>query len=296
QLSFQSLFGRRLRRFGRAHHRGAKSIACLLLRRRELLLDIARASTSARHMAKRILVLSAAVGAGHLRAAQAVEAALRELEPAAEVRNLDVLALTNAAFRRIYAEAYLDLVNLAPHVLGFFYDMLDRPRSASSKRDRFRRVLEKMNLTRLRDVLAERPWDVIVNTHFLPAEIIAGLRRKRRLSTPQITATTDFETHRLWVNEPCDHYTTATEEGAAYLASFGVDRKKITATGVPIDAVFSRPKDRVESLRKHGLKGDRPIVLQLSGGFGVGPIDKLYRGILQIERPIEAVVVAGKNE
>jgi processive 1,2-diacylglycerol beta-glucosyltransferase len=247
-------------------------------------------------MPKRILVLSAAVGAGHLRAAQAVEAALREIDPAAEVRNLDVLALTNAAFRRIYGEAYLDLVNLAPHVLGFFYDLLDRPRSASSKRDRFRRVLEKLNLTKLRDVLEERPWDIIVNTHFLPADIIAGLRRQRKLTTPHITATTDFETHRLWMNEPCDHYTTATEEGAAYLASFGVDRQKITATGVPIDPVFSRPKERGESLRKHGLKGDRPIVLQLSGGFGVGPIEKLYRGILQIERPVEVVVVAGKNE
>lgn len=247
-------------------------------------------------MPKRILVLSASVGAGHLRAAQAVDAALREIDPAAEVRNLDVLALTNAAFRRIYGEAYLDLVNLAPHVLGFFYDLLDRPRSASSRRDRFRRALERLNLTKLRDVLEERPWDIIVNTHFLPAEIIAGLRRQRKIATPQITATTDFATHRLWMNEPCDHYTTATEEGAAYLASFGVDRKKITATGIPIHPVFSRAKERGESLRKHGLKGDRPIVLQLSGGFGVGPIEKLYRGILEIERPIDVVVVAGKNE
>jgi processive 1,2-diacylglycerol beta-glucosyltransferase len=247
-------------------------------------------------MPKRILVLSAAVGAGHLRAAQAVESALLELDPAAEVRNLDVLRLTNAAFRKIYAEAYLDLVNLAPHVLGFFYDMLDRPRAPASKRDRLRRVLEKLNLTKLTHVLEERPWDVIVNTHFLPAQIIAGLRRRRKLATPQITATTDFETHRLWVNEPCDHYTTATEEGAGYLASFGVERNKITATGVPIHPVFSRARDRGESLHKHGLKGDRPIVLQLSGGFGVGPIEKLYRGILQIERPIEVVVVAGKNE
>jgi processive 1,2-diacylglycerol beta-glucosyltransferase len=247
-------------------------------------------------MPKRILVLSASVGAGHLRAAQAVDAALREIDPAAEVRTLDVLALANAAFRRIYAEAYLDLVNLAPHVLGFFYDMLDRPRSASSRRDRFRLALERLNLTKLRDILEERPWDVIVNTHFLPAEIIAGLRRQRKLATPQITATTDFETHRLWMNEPCDHYTTATEEGAAYLASFGVDRKKITATGVPIDPVFSRAKDRGESLRKHGLKGDRPIVLQLSGGFGVGPIEKLFDAILQVQKPVQLVTITGRNE
>ena len=41
-------------------------------------------------MSRRVLVLSASVGAGHLRAAQAVELALRELDPQATVEN-DVL-------------------------------------------------------------------------------------------------------------------------------------------------------------------------------------------------------------
>src|SRR5438045_2466083 len=213
-------------------------------------------------MAKRILVLSAAVGAGHLRAAQAVELALRELDPGADVRNLDVLTLTNASFRRIYADAYLDLVNKVPYVLGFFYDMLDRPRDSKSKRDRLRCAWEKMNLTKLKSVLAERPWDVIVNTHFLPAQIIAGLRTRRTLATPQITATTDFETHRLWMNEPCDHYTTATNEGAEYLCHFGVERTKISVTGIPIHPVFSREKSRNVCLKNQKLKSDRPIVLQ----------------------------------
>ena len=58
----------------------------------------------------KILVCSASVGAGHLRAAQAVELALRELAPGAEVHNVDVLTLTNAAFRQLYGKTYLDLV------------------------------------------------------------------------------------------------------------------------------------------------------------------------------------------
>jgi processive 1,2-diacylglycerol beta-glucosyltransferase len=69
-------------------------------------------------MSPRILVLSASVGAGHMRAAQAVELALRQVAPTATVKNIDVLTLTNAAFRRVYGKAYLDLVNKAPHVLG----------------------------------------------------------------------------------------------------------------------------------------------------------------------------------
>ena len=56
-------------------------------------------------MPRRILVLSASVGAGHLRAAEAVELALRQVAPDAEVRNVDVLTLSSAAFRKVYGEA-----------------------------------------------------------------------------------------------------------------------------------------------------------------------------------------------
>lgn len=247
-------------------------------------------------MANRILVLSAAVGAGHLRAAQAVELALKELAPDALVKNVDVLTLTNALFRKLYGQAYIDLVNAAPHVLGYLYDALDRPTSPKSPAGNLRRLVQKLNLLKLQDLLLDEPWDVIVNTHFLPAEIIAELRRKRKLSTCQLTATTDFDTHRLWVNQPCDQYTTATDEGKAYLVHWGVPADCIRVTGIPIHPNFARPVDRQTCLRNQGLKGDRPIVLQLAGGFGVGPIETIFRGILSIAQPLELVVVCGRNE
>jgi processive 1,2-diacylglycerol beta-glucosyltransferase len=248
-------------------------------------------------MAPRILVLSASVGAGHLRAAQAVELALRRVVPEATVRNVDVLELTNAVFRRIYGQAYLDLVNQAPHVLGYFYDYLDRPtRSGKHRTDKFRLALQKLNLVPFMRFLQEQPWDLVINTHFLPAEIIASLRKKGKLSVPQVTVTTDFETHRLWVNQPCERYYTATEEGALYLTSWGVPASDIFPTGIPIHPIFSEPKDRAACLARHGLAGDRPVVLQLAGGFGVGPIEKLFQAILEVELPLDVVVVAGRNE
>src|SRR3954467_14969911 len=213
-------------------------------------------------MPVRILVLSASVGAGHMRAAQAVELALRETaEENAVIKNVDVLTLTNAPFRKLYGEAYLDLVNKAPHVLGFFYDHMDKPRDKDSKRDKLRLAVEKLNLADLCELLecgsgskrGERPWDVVVNTHFMPASIIASMRKKRRLKTPQMTVTTDFETHRLWVNQPCDHYTTSTSEGAEYLAHWGVPRGDISVTGIPIHPVFSKAKARGPWAEAHGL-------------------------------------------
>ena len=247
-------------------------------------------------MPLRILVLSASVGAGHLRAAEAVELALRQMLPDATVRNVDVLEMTNRLFKRVYGQFYLDLVNKAPHALGYFYDMLDQPRSPKQRSDKLRLYLEKLNLKSFLKFLNAEPWDLVINTHFLPAEIIASLRQKNQLDLPQVTATTDFETHRLWVNQPCDRYFTATPEGALYLQHWGVPAADTFVTGIPIHPVFSTPKDRNTCIAKHGLAADRPIILQLSGGFGVGPIEKIFHGLLGADRPIQLVTITGRNE
>src|SRR5262245_56051462 len=196
--------------------------------------------------APRVLVVSASVGAGHLRAAQAVALALKEVAPGAAVHNLDVLTLTNPAFRHLYGRAYLDLVNRAPHLLGYFYDRLDRPRRENSQRDRLRLLFERLNLRRFLRLVESEPWYLAICTHFLPAELIADLRRKGRVKLPQMTVTTDFETHRMWVNQPCERYFTATEEGARYLHRWGVPKTDTRVTGIPIHPVFARPKGRDE--------------------------------------------------
>jgi processive 1,2-diacylglycerol beta-glucosyltransferase len=248
-------------------------------------------------MSPRVLILTASVGAGHLRAAEAVEVALRESTPDATVRRVDVLDMTNRWFRRIYGQSYLDLVNKAPHVLGYIYDLLDQPqRSRSNHGDKLRLVVEKANLKKLSRVLLDEPWDLIINTHFLPAEIIASLRKAGKMDVPQVTVTTDFDTHRLWVNQPCERYFTATEEGRLYLHSWGVPEGGAVTTGIPILPAFGRKKDRDALLAKHGLDGKRPIVLQLAGGFGVGPIQKLFLALLSAPLPLQVVTVCGRNE
>lgn len=247
-------------------------------------------------MPSKILILSTSVGAGHLRAAQALGLALKAIEPEAEVKNQDALELTNKTFRRLYGQAYLDLVNRAPYVLGYLYDLLDRPRGPKQESDRLRVLVERLNLRKVLKLLQREPWDLIINTHFLSAEIIASLRRDKEVNTPHMTVTTDYETHRLWVTEPCDHYCTATEEGAAYLEYWGVNGRNITVTGIPIHPAFSKPQDRTTCLRSQGLVGDRTVILQLAGGFGVGPIEKIYRGLLEMNVPLEIVSVAGRNE
>ena len=246
---------------------------------------------------KRVLILSASVGGGHVRAAEAIEAAMRQSAPGAAVRHIDVLALANRTFRKIYGRWYLGFAEHAPHFLGYVYDWLDRPkdRNGESESDALRVAVEKLNMQPFLKLLKSEAWDIVVNTHFLPAEIIASLRGAGRIMLPQVTVTTDFMTHRLWVQEPCEHYFTATEEGAVYLGSWGVDRRRITVSGIPVHPVFGRRKARRDCLSAHGLEGTRPMVLVLSGGFGVGPIEDILKGVLAVEAALEVVAVCGRN-
>ena len=76
---------------------------------------------------KRVLILSASAGAGHLRAADALLKEMQHHSAVESVEHWDVLKYSTKAFRYLYSKVYLDLVNSAPKVLGWVYDSTDTP-------------------------------------------------------------------------------------------------------------------------------------------------------------------------
>jgi processive 1,2-diacylglycerol beta-glucosyltransferase len=245
----------------------------------------------------RVLILSASIGSGHVRAADALAKAVRRLRRDAVVRTADVLDFATAPLRFGYADVYLGLINRAPQVLGTIYGWFDRPvLPRYGPMYQLKVALERMNLRPLEDLLTTEPWDLVINTFFLSAEIIAALRRQGRFTAPQVQVITDFESHRNWVNHPVDLYCTATDEAALYLECFGVPRAAAVNTGIPIDPVFVVEKDQAMCQARHGLRTDRPVVLVLSGGYGVGPIEAIHRSVLDVRMPLQVVVVTGRNE
>src|SRR4051812_27483281 len=92
-------------------------------------------------MFQKVLILSASAGAGHMRAAQALEVAFANAGAAKEVRHVDTLEYTNKIFQALYSKAYLDMVNRAPALLGWIYEQLDKP----YKNERLVHAFNKLN-------------------------------------------------------------------------------------------------------------------------------------------------------
>ena len=129
-----------------------------------------------------ILVLAASAGAGHLVAAQALACAFRAQAPHANVEVLDVLSICNPVFRRLYAGGYLGLVRYAPQAMGWLYELMDRPGGGLTNAVRvWAQNLNKLPI--VRHVQRRRPR-LIASTHYLPAEIVAQMRRTGLLDCP----------------------------------------------------------------------------------------------------------------
>jgi processive 1,2-diacylglycerol beta-glucosyltransferase len=243
-------------------------------------------------MLKKILLLSASAGAGHVRAADAIEQAFKQRRENFEVHHLDVLNYTNKLFRHLYSKAYIDLVNKMPEVPGWVYDKLDKP----WKNERRRLALDKLNTRPFVKLLREYQPDLIVCTHFLPAEIVSWLKAKERLASRQVIVVTDFDVHAMWLVHHYERYFVALEEARVYLEALGIPPEKITVSGIPIDPVFAIKKDKQEMRAKHGLEPDRTTILLSAGGFGVGSVDALVHSLLPLQHRVQVVAICGRNE
>ncbi|MEP6902266.1 MAG: glycosyltransferase [Actinomycetota bacterium] len=243
-------------------------------------------------MFKKVLILSAAVGAGHLRAAEALEKAFKQLNAAEEVKNIDVLNYTNPLFRRLYGKAYLDMVNTMPEVLGWLYDSLDKP--WENERRRF--ALDRLNTQPFINLLHKEKPDLAVCTHFLPSEIISWLKAKKKIDFPQAIVVTDFDAHALWLCHHFEQYFVALDETKIHLEKIGIPPDKITVTGIPIDPLFAATKDKQAMREKYDLKKDKLTILVSAGGFGVGNIEHLLLALADLQTPSQIVAICGRNE
>jgi processive 1,2-diacylglycerol beta-glucosyltransferase len=67
-------------------------------------------------------------------------------------------------------------------------------------------------------------------------------------------------------------------------------------TGIPIMPQFSQKLSRPACAAELGLDAHKPTLLMMSGGAGVGGIESLAERLVKLERELQIVALAGRNE
>src|SRR6185503_1948986 len=109
-----------------------------------------------------------------------------------------------------------------------------------------------------------------------------------------VSVVTDFEAHALWMEPRVDLYCVAAEETKARLVARGSEAESVLATGIPIAAKFGTSPDAKVVRKSLGLRDDLPVLLVLSGGFGMGPVEEILAELDKVKRAFQAIVVCGR--
>ena len=249
---------------------------------------------------RKILILSVSAGAGHARAAEAIRTQANIDYPHETVVHVDVMQYATAAFRKVYTDFYMHLVNKAPSLWGYLYHYSNEAKHDSTL-ENLRRRLERWNAKALLGFIKEFQPDAIICTHFLPAEILSRLLARAELACPVWVQVTDFDLHRMWVHDGMRGYFAANQEVAFRMREYGIADDQIHVTGIPIMPAFNQVLDRQICAKELGCDPHKTTVMLMSGGGGVGDMPSLARRLLNIavediSQTFQLIVLTGKNQ
>ncbi len=217
---------------------------------------------------RRLLVVSAGMGAGH--DAVAGELTRRLRKQGCEVARRDLLTLLPAGVGPALRSSYRTTLRRWPGLYGLVYAAFFRT-DGGTQHPGSAPIAALAEARLLRAVESWRP-DTVVSTFHLAAQVVGRLRSRGLLGMPSAVVVTDFAVHRQWLHPGNDLHLCITEEAAARAAE-GTERRAV-ASGPVVPSAFARAAAQRSSARWTQLLHERapgrtPVLLSL-GAWGIG--------------------------
>lgn len=277
-----------------------------------------------------ILVLSSAIGSGHMRASAALGEGVKLLDPERRCLTVDFPHEVSPAMESLLRKVYLESLKSMPTLYGRVYRMSETRATQQTTPSRASEVYERVqSISELWAVrfqgpspgadhqgtrqhhqrgLAERALErlldetgakALVAPHFYGAGTL-GNYKEQNPSAFTAVVLTDYVPHPVGVPTNLDLYIVADEAAAEAVERLGVPEGRIHPTGIPIDPTFEEPAD-VPGVRKDvlGLQADEqddlPVVIVMGGGLGGGHLESVVTSLLEASAAMRLVVLCGSN-
>jgi 1,2-diacylglycerol 3-beta-galactosyltransferase len=244
------------------------------------------------HRKPHIVFYFSDTGGGHRSAAEAIIEAI-QLEYRDQVTTEMVDFFKNYAprpFNRA-AEMYPYMVK-APHLWGASFH-------ATDGRARARAITTTMwPIARqaARSLVQKHPADLIVTVH--PFANSFALRALGKNRPPFINVVTDMvTTHALWYDNRADLTLVPTETARKRALKYNISPEKVQVVGLPVADRYCQTVGSKTGLRERlGWPLDKPIVLLMGGGDGMGPLAKTAEAIDASGLDVGLIIACGRNQ
>src|SRR5215212_7829952 len=237
-----------------------------------------------------ILILSSAIGSGHMRASAAVVRGVDLLDPEKSCSIVDFPHEVSPGVERLLRDAYLQALKLWPTAYGRLYQS-----SGTGQPGSYVYYLRSAGLKTLERLVSSTGAQVLVAPHFYGAGVL-GSYKEQNPGMFSAVVLTDYVPHPIGVPLNLDLYVVADDAAAENVAKLGVPEERIHATGIRIDPSFEEPADPARKEILNLDEDDLPLVLVMGGGLGGGDLEDSVSLLLQASEAMHLVVLCGSND
>ena len=242
-------------------------------------------------MVKNFLLVTASIGSGHEKAAMAIAQGIKEKYPQGNINIVDFMRWDISLVNAIMKACYLKMLVLVPNLYEFMYQF-----TAGKKKGGFIQMIMAQAMSRsIKRLIRRYEPDVIICTHPFPAEAVSHLGADWRKSFASAAVITDYSVHQMWICHNLNQYFVATESMKQQLITDGIREEIIQVTGIPVSPVFHQKLDKSSCRQKLALGDDKPVVVMMGGGLGLGGMNQALSQLEDIGLDIQLVVIAGRN-
>ena len=240
---------------------------------------------------KNILEVTALMGSGHNKAANAVAEAIKRKYPVNKINVIDFMSTETAYFNSLVKDIYLKMLDHTPSVYEFFYKITSDSTKGSTIQSVFAHAMKKD----MRELIKKYEADMVICTHPFPCAAASYLKQTGEINIPLITVMTDFCVHQFWLYKNIDIYFTANDLLKKEMVNQGLLEERIFVTGIPVGYNFRVDYNRDDLLAKFKLEKDKPVALIMGGGLGLGGVKNALCQLERLKKDIQILVITGAN-
>lgn len=246
---------------------------------------------------KKILILYAAYGGGHLSAAKSIKEYIEKNFSNVEINLVDCIKYINKSLDKLTTGAYKEMAKKAPWAWKQVYYHSEK--GALSK---ISSTTNKLIAKKLFHLFQEYNPDLVISTHPFGTQMTSYLKRKGKVSCKLATILTDFAPHDQWlVGHTYGDYFFVSHDGMkrSLINDFNVEESKIYSTGIPLSSKFSIEFNKDEIYKLFELSPNKKTILFFGGGeFGLGKSRtvEILQCLTKHLDIYQIVAISGKNQ
>ena len=245
---------------------------------------------------KRVLILYAKYGGGHLSAANSIQTYIED-HYFYNVKCVDCMEYISPFINKATTGAYKKMAKKAPNLWKKLY--YGSTKGIISK---FSMAANKIMAKKMLRLFKEFLPDVVISTHPFASQMTSYLKQHENLQCTLATVLTDFAPHPQWLvgKDFGDYFFVSNDKMRETLINdYNIPAEKIFSTGVPLSNRFSYPFNDEETYRNYKLTKDKKLILFFGGGeFGLGQkrTIEVLRCLTNHLDKYQIVAISGRNK